>query len=119
MVIPPPNVTGALHIGHALTNSVEDFLARWHRMHGARVLWVPGTDHAGIATQSVVERKLLENEGKTKHDLGREAFVKTVWEWKEKYGGQICGQLRRLGSSVDWSREAFTMDDVLIFSFSF
>lgn len=113
MVIPPPNVTGSLHLGHALTAAVEDTLTRWHRMKGHATLYVPGTDHAGIATQSVVEKMLVKNENKTRHDLGREAFVKKVWEWKEEYGGRITGQLRRLGSSVDWGRERFTMDQML------
>mmetsp|Transcript_13868 Transcript_13868/g.18104 ORF Transcript_13868/g.18104 Transcript_13868/m.18104 type:complete len:985 (-) Transcript_13868:35-2989(-) len=113
MVIPPPNVTGSLHLGHALTAAVEDTLTRWHRMKGHATLYVPGTDHAGIATQSIVEKMLLKSEGKNRHDLGREAFVKKVWEWKEDYGGRITGQLRRLGSSCDWGRERFTMDDML------
>mmetsp|Transcript_56278 Transcript_56278/g.136426 ORF Transcript_56278/g.136426 Transcript_56278/m.136426 type:complete len:1085 (-) Transcript_56278:2657-5911(-) len=113
MVIPPPNVTGSLHLGHALTAAVEDTLTRWHRMQGHATLYVPGTDHAGIATQSVVEKMLMKNEGKTRHDLGREEFVKKVWEWKGEYGDKITNQLRRLGSSVDWSRERFTMDDML------
>lgn len=89
MVIPPPNVTGSLHIGHALTNSIEDAICRWHRMNGKRVLWVPGTDHAGIATQSVVERRLWDEEKKTRHDFGREEFIKKVWEWKERYGNRF------------------------------
>jgi len=113
MVIPPPNVTGSLHLGHALTAAVEDTLTRWHRMKGHATLYVPGTDHAGIATQSVVEKMLLKNEGKNRHDLGRKAFVEKVWQWKDEYGGRITGQLRRLGSSVDWKRERFTMDDML------
>ena len=113
MVIPPPNVTGSLHLGHALTAAVEDTLTRWHRMKGHATLYVPGTDHAGIATQSVVEKMLMKNEGQTRHDLGREAFVKKVWEWKAEYGTRITTQLRCLGSSVDWSRERFTMDDML------
>ncbi|KAG7342354.1 valyl-tRNA synthetase [Nitzschia inconspicua] len=113
MVIPPPNVTGSLHLGHALTAAVEDTLTRWHRMKGHATLYVPGTDHAGIATQSVVEKMLMKNENKTRHDLGREAFVQKVWEWKGEYGTRITNQLRRLGSSVDWSRERFTMDDML------
>jgi valyl-tRNA synthetase len=113
MVIPPPNVTGSLHLGHALTAAVEDTLTRWHRMKGHATLYVPGTDHAGIATQSVVEKMLMKNDGKTRHDLGREEFVKKVWEWKGEYGTRITNQLRRLGSSVDWSRERFTMDDML------
>ena len=109
IVIPPPNVTGNLHMGHALNNTLQDILARWQRMKGKSVLWMPGTDHAGIATQNVVER-LLAAEGKTKHDLGREAFEKRVWQWKELSGNQIQGQLRRLGSSLDWERERFTLD---------
>jgi len=113
IVIPPPNVTGSLHLGHALTTAIQDTLTRWHRMRGDATLYVPGTDHAGIATQSVVEKKLKKDENLTRHDLGREAFVGRVWEWKEQYGGQICSQLRCLGTSVDWGREAFTMDDNL------
>eukprot|EP00934_Nitzschia_sp_Nitz4_P004454 Nitzschia sp. Nitz4//scaffold257_size48314//3811//7283//NITZ4_007084-RA/size48314-snap-gene-0.22-mRNA-1//1//CDS//3329544433//4444//frame0 len=114
MVIPPPNVTGSLHLGHALTAAVEDTLTRWHRMKGHATLYVPGTDHAGIATQSVVEKMIMKtNPGQTRHDLGREAFVEKVWEWKADYGNKITTQLRRLGSSVDWSRERFTMDDML------
>jgi len=112
MVIPPPNVTGSLHLGHALTAAVEDTLTRWHRMKGHATLYVPGTDHAGIATQSVVEKMLMKNDGLTRHDLGREAFVEKVWEWKKDYGTKITTQLRSLGSSVDWSRERFTMDDM-------
>ena len=110
MVIPPPNVTGKLHIGHALTNAVEDALTRWHRMRGEMTLWTPGCDHAGIATQMVVEKMLMKREGVSRHDLGREAFVKKVWEWKEQYGSAIYGQLRRFGCSVDWDRAVFTMD---------
>jgi valyl-tRNA synthetase len=113
MVIPPPNVTGSLHLGHALTAAVEDTLTRWHRMKGHVTLYVPGTDHAGIATQSVVEKMLLKEEGITRHDIGREEFVKKVWKWKEVYGNKITSQLRFLGSSVDWTRERFTMDDML------
>lgn len=113
MVIPPPNVTGSLHLGHALTTAIEDTLARWHRMVGRVVLWVPGVDHAGIATQSVVERMLMKTEGVSRHQLGREKFTEKVWEWKTKYGNRITQQLRYLGASVDWSREAFTMDDKL------
>ena len=113
IVIPPPNVTGALHIGHALTNSIQDTIVRWRRMSGYEALWVPGTDHAGIATQTVVEKKLQREEGITRHDLGREKFLERVFEWKEQYGGKIFNQLRRLGSSLDWSRERFTMDDML------
>ncbi len=113
MVIPPPNVTGSLHLGHALTSAVEDTLTRWHRMNGKIALWVPGTDHAGIATQSVVEKMLKKEQGLTRHDLGREKFVEKVWEWKETYGNRITSQIRSLGSSCDWSREAFTMDENL------
>jgi len=113
MVIPPPNVTGSLHLGHALTSAVEDALTRWHRMTGKHVLWLPGTDHAGIATQSVVERRLKKDRDITRHDLGREAFVAEVWKWKEQYGTKITSQLRHLGVSVDWSRERFTMDSML------
>ncbi|CAK9000820.1 Valine--tRNA ligase (Protein G7a) (Valyl-tRNA synthetase) (ValRS) [Durusdinium trenchii] len=112
MVIPPPNVTGSLHIGHALTCAIEDTLCRWHRMVGKHVMWLPGTDHAGIATQAVVEKKLMREEQKTKHDLGREAFLEKVWEWKNASGARILTQLRRLGASVDHSRTAFTMDEV-------
>eukprot|EP00298_Acanthocystis_sp_HF-20_P014604 c20838_g1_i1.p1 GENE.c20838_g1_i1~~c20838_g1_i1.p1 ORF type:complete len:1162 (+),score=580.83 c20838_g1_i1:337-3486(+) len=113
MVIPPPNVTGSLHLGHALTLSIEDALTRWHRMNQRDVLWVPGCDHAGIATQVVVEKQLMKLEGKTRHQYGREDFVAKVWEWKDKYGNRIYNQIRRLGASVDWSRAAFTMDDKL------
>jgi valyl-tRNA synthetase len=112
IVIPPPNVTGSLHMGHALNNTLQDILTRYHRMKGDDVLWQPGCDHAGIATQMVIERQ-LEAEGKTRHDLGREKFIETVWKWKEESGGTIVGQLRRLGASCDWSRERFTMDDGL------
>lgn len=112
MVIPPPNVTGSLHLGHALTAAVEDTLTRWHRMLGHATLYVPGTDHAGIATQSVVEKMIMKQSGQTRHDLGREEFTKKVWEWKNEYGNRITTQLRSLGSSVDWSRERFTMDDM-------
>ena len=112
IVIPPPNVTGSLHMGHALNNTLQDILIRFARMKGRDALWQPGTDHAGIATQMVVERQ-LEAEGKTRHDLGREAFIARVWDWKAESGGTITGQLRRLGASCDWSRERFTMDDGL------
>lgn len=113
MVIPPPNVTGSLHLGHALTNAVEDTLTRWHRMNGKVALWVPGTDHAGIATQSVVEKRLKKEENLSRHDLGRDEFIKRVWDWKETYGNKITGQIRSLGASCDWDREAFTMDSNL------
>lgn len=112
IVIPPPNVTGVLHMGHALDNTLQDILIRYNRMLGKKVLWQPGTDHAGIATQMVVERNLAK-EGLTRHDLGREKFVEHVWEWKKYSGGTICKQLRRLGASCDWSRERFTMDEGL------
>ena len=110
IVIPPPNVTGILHMGHALNNTMQDVLVRWHRMRGDNVLWVPGTDHAGIATQARVERQLAE-EGLTRDDLGREQFLERVWAWKEQYGGTIVRQLKRLGASCDWQRERFTMDE--------
>ncbi len=109
IVIPPPNVTGSLHLGHALNNTLQDILIRYKRMDGYNALWMPGTDHAGIATQYVVERQ-LEKEGKTKEDLGREAFIARVWQWKEESGGTIIRQLKRLGASCDWARERFTMD---------
>lgn len=112
IVIPPPNVTGNLHMGHALNNTLQDILCRWQRMMGKSVLWMPGTDHAGIATQNVVER-LLAEEGKSKHDLGREKFEERVWQWKEHSGNQIQGQLKRLGCSLDWERERFTLDEGL------
>jgi len=113
MVIPPPNVTGSLHIGHTLTGAIEDALTRWHRMCGDVTLWVPGTDHAGIATQSVVERLLYKNEKLTRHDLGREKFLERVWAWKEKNGNRIKHQLNRIAASTDWTRERFTMDPML------
>ena len=112
IVIPPPNVTGALHMGHALNNTLQDILCRWKRMQGYNVLWMPGTDHAGIATQNVVERQLAA-ESKDRHDLGREEFIERVWKWKAESGGQIIGQLKRLGASCDWERERFTMDEGL------
>ncbi|MDO8595380.1 MAG: valine--tRNA ligase, partial [Sulfuricaulis sp.] len=112
IMIPPPNVTGSLHMGHAFQDTLMDTLIRYHRMQGDNTLWQAGTDHAGIATQMVVERQ-LEAEGKTRHDLGREEFVKRVWKWKAESGGTITRQLRRMGASLDWSRERFTMDDGL------
>ena len=112
IVLPPPNVTGSLHIGHALDHTIMDILSRWHRMSGDETLWLPGMDHAGIATQNVVEKKLAAD-GKTRHDFGRELFVQKVWDWKAESGGMILGQMRRLGDSVDWSRERFTLDDGL------
>jgi valyl-tRNA synthetase len=112
IVIPPPNVTGQLHMGHALNNTLQDILCRYKRLKGFDVLWMPGTDHAGIATQNVVERQLA-SENRTRHELGRETFIERVWQWKEKYGGIIIGQLKRMGASCDWARERFTMDEGL------
>jgi valyl-tRNA synthetase len=112
IVIPPPNVTGSLHMGHALQHTIMDVLTRYHRMRGFRTLWLPGMDHAGISTQLMVVRQ-LQKEGLSRHDLGREKFVERVWKWKEEYGGQILKQMRREGASVDWSRERFTMDEHL------
>src|SRR5271170_177030 len=112
IVIPPPNVTGALHLGHALNNTLQDILIRWRRMQGYEVLWMPGTDHAGIATQAVVEKRLLEEEKKTRHDLGREALVERIWTWKDEYEKRILSQLRLLGSSCDWERTRFTLDEL-------
>ena len=109
VMLPPPNVTGQLHLGHALNHTIQDCLVRWKRMNGFNVLWMPGTDHAGIATQSVVERE-LKKEGKSRQDLGREKFVQRTWEWKEQYGGRIVEQMRRLGDSCDWERLTFTLD---------
>ncbi|MDX1453300.1 MAG: class I tRNA ligase family protein, partial [Oleiphilaceae bacterium] len=111
IMIPPPNVTGSLHMGHAFQDSIMDALTRYHRMKGNNTLWQVGTDHAGIATQMVVERKLATEEGQSRHDLGREAFLEKIWEWKEHSGGTITRQLRRLGASVDWDHERFTMDE--------
>ena len=113
IVIPPPNVTGSLHMGHALNNTLQDVLARFERMRGRDVLWQPGTDHAGIATQSLVERQLMERQEPGRRELGREEFLKRVWAWKEHSGGTIVNQLKRLGASCDWSRERFTMDEGL------
>ena len=112
MVIPPPNVTGSLHMGHMLDHTIMDAATRWHRMRGDNTLWLPGTDHAGIATQMVVERKLAED-GVTRHDLGREKFVERVWEWKRQYGGRITEQMKSIGDSVDWTRERFTLSPEL------
>ncbi|CAG36525.1 valine--tRNA ligase [Desulfotalea psychrophila] len=112
IVIPPPNVTGVLHVGHALNNTLQDILVRYHRMCGDNTMWIPGTDHAGIATQNVVERQLA-TEGKGRHDLGREAFIERVWKWREDKGGTIVNQLKKIGSSCDWERERFTMDEGL------
>ncbi|MGH2601708.1 MAG: class I tRNA ligase family protein, partial [Dehalococcoidia bacterium] len=111
IIMPPPNVTGELHLGHALTDAIEDALIRWHRMQGEPTLWLPGTDHAGIATQMVVERELAK-EGLTRQDLGREEFVARIWQWVRRYRHRIDDQHRRLGASADWSRNRFTMDEV-------
>jgi len=110
IVMPPPNITGELHMGHALDNTLQDILTRWKRMQGASALWVPGTDHASIATEVKVVNKIRE-EGKEKEDLGREEFLNEAWDWKKEYGGRITNQLRKMGSSCDWSRERFTMDE--------
>ena len=112
VLLPPPNVTGKLHMGHMFEHAESDILVRWRRMSGDPVLWIPGTDHAGIATQMLVERQLA-TEGTSRQKLGREAFVERVWEWRRHYGGAILGQMKRLGASVDWQREYFTMDDNL------
>jgi valyl-tRNA synthetase len=112
IVIPPPNVTGALHLGHALNNTLQDVLIRWRRMQGRNTLWMPGTDHAGIATQAVVERRLWEEERKTRHDLGRDELVRRIWQWKDQYEARILCQLRELGASCDWARTRFTLDPV-------
>ena len=112
MLLPPPNVTGRLHMGHMLNHTQMDIMARWHRMRGFATEWLPGTDHAGIATQMMVERQLA-SEGKQRRQMGREAFVERVWEWKRHYGGAIVEQMKRVGDSVDWSREYFTMDENL------
>ena len=111
IVIPPPNVTGQLHLGHAMDTTMQDIIIRWRRMQGYNTTWIPGMDHAGIATQARVEEHLRNTEGKTRHDLGREEFLQRVWQWKEEYGGRILEQLRRLGASCDWDRERFTMDE--------
>src|SRR5258705_13972670 len=113
IVIPPPNVTGSLHMGHALNNTLQDVLARFERMRGRDVLWQPGTDHAGIATQMIVERMLMERQEPGRRALGRAAFLEKVWAWKAESGGTIINQLKRLGASCDWSRERFTMDEGL------
>src|SRR5688572_17998428 len=113
IVIPPPNVTGSLHMGHALNNTLQDVLCRFERMRGKDVLWQVGTDHAGIATQMVVERQLMERQQPGRRALGREKFLEKVWTWKAESGGTIINQLKRLGASCDWSRERFTMDEGL------
>src|SRR6056297_1160175 len=107
IMIPPPNVTGSLHMGHAFNNTLQDILTRWHRMRGHDTLWQPGTDHAGIATQMVTEREMAANQEPSRTEMGREAFVQRVWEQKHKSRGHIVGQLKRLGCSLDWDREAF------------
>src|SRR3954469_23593563 len=111
IVIPPPNVTGALHLGHALNNTLQDIQIRMKRMQGFNALWMPGTDHAGIATQAVVEKRLREEEGKTRHDLGREGLVARIWQWKEIYEKRILDQLKQMGCSCDWQRTRFTFDE--------
>ena len=113
IAIPPPNVTGALHMGHALNNTLQDVLTRFERLRGKAALWLPGTDHAGIATQMVVERQMAAAGNMGRRDMGRDAFVAKVWEWKAESGGTIVSQLRRLGASCDWGRERFTLDDGL------
>jgi len=110
IVIPPPNVTGILHMGHALNNTLQDIIIRYKRMNGFEVLWMPGTDHAGIATQNVVEKKLAK-EGKTRQEVGREKFLEHLWDWKKSYGDTIIHQLKKLGASCDWDRARFTMDE--------
>src|SRR5215470_12938149 len=112
LLLPPPNVTGSLHMGHMFEQTQMDIIVRWHRMRGFVTLWLPGSDHAGIATQMLVERQLA-NEGTQRRQLGRERFIERVWEWKKKYGSAITDQLKRLGASVDWDREYFTMDENL------
>ena len=112
MVIPPPNVTGSLHIGHTLDHTIQDIMARWKRMQGYDVLWLPGMDHAGIATQNVVEKQLAA-EGTSRLELGREEFERRVWAWKDEYGGRILQQMRREGLTVDWTRQRFTLDEGL------
>ena len=112
IAIPPPNITGQLHNGHVLFVAYQDLMTRWHRMRGRAALWIPGTDHAAIATQNVIERNLSE-EGTTRHQLGRQAFEERFWDWKASVGGTINDQLRRLGASVDWTREHFTLDEQL------
>src|SRR6188508_2480858 len=111
IVIPPPNVTGALHLGHALNNTLQDILIRMKRMMGYNALWMPGTDHAGIATQAVVEKRLREEEKLTRHDLGREKLVERIWEWKAQYETRILSQLKQMGCSCDWERTRFTLDE--------
>ena len=111
IVIPPPNITGQLHIGHALNDTIQDVIIRFKRMQGFSTLWLPGTDHASIATEVKIVEKMKNEEGLTKKDVGREGFLKRAWAWKEQYGGRIVEQLKKLGASCDWSRETFTMDE--------
>ena len=113
MSMPPPNVTGELHMGHAVFVTLQDILTRWKRMSGFNALWLPGVDHAGIATQMIVERDLQATEGKCRHDVGREAFLERVWQWKERYGNRIVEQMQVRGASADWERQRFTMDEGL------
>src|SRR5712672_2866710 len=112
IVIPPPNVTGALHMGHALNNTLQDVLVRWRRMQGYKTLWMPGTDHAGIATQAMVEERVREEEGKSRRDIGREELVKRIWQWKDQYEARILNQLKQIGASCDWARTRFTLDPI-------
>ncbi len=112
IMIPLPNVTGALHMGHALNGTLQDLLTRWRRMQGYEALWMPGTDHAGIGTQATVEKRMLEEEGLTRHDVGREALIERIWKWKDVYETRILSQLKRLGASCDWRRVRFTLDEV-------
>ena len=112
IVIPPPNVTGALHLGHAINNTLQDILIRVHRMRGFNTVWIPGIDHAGIATQAVVEKQLKEKENLTRHDVGRDGLVERIWAWKQQYGDRILMQLQRLGCSCDWTRTRFTLDEM-------
>ncbi|MFV0443026.1 MAG: class I tRNA ligase family protein, partial [Planctomycetaceae bacterium] len=112
IMIPLPNVTGALHMGHALNGTLQDLITRWRRMQGFAALWMPGTDHAGIATQAVVERRMFEEEGLTRHDVGREALVNRIWRWKDIYEKRIVGQQKSIGASCDWRRIRFTLDEV-------
>ncbi len=112
VVIPPPNVTGALHLGHAINGTIQDILTRYHRMKGDNTMWMPGIDHAGIATQAVVEKTIFEREKKSRHDLGREELVRRIWEWKEQFGTRILAQLQSIGASCDWERTRFTLDEI-------
>jgi valyl-tRNA synthetase len=111
MITPPPNVTGYLHIGHALTASIQDSIVRWRRMRGESVSWIPGMDHAGISTQTVVEKKLMREQKKSRHDLGREAFIEQIWDWKTLHGDRITEQFKRMGASMDWDQSFFTLDE--------